>query len=249
MKKYFVQLVIPIFIIVLSSGCISSSSTKLRSAELVPNYETNRDGYNQYEALLKTDVSIRERIIILIQLSYLGYDLYPNKCLVHIKRAMELSTKIDHKHKRIGELYILYAKLHKRANENYDPLPILKEGVDVLGNYITKELKRRNPYRKELDRFYDHRSYVWQVNECKEYMRNAGYDVGKDKKVSIFYGISRIGKLCITVAVWPYKLRNGGRTLSSDIYYYDFLSYYLDLAMDGFDILDMPNHRHAASAW
>ena len=83
------------------------------------------------------------------------------------------------------------------------------------------------------------------VNDCKEYMRNVGYDVDKDKRVSIFWGISRgiLLKACITVMVFDYKLRNGGSTLVRDIYYYDFISYYLDFAMDGFDITQMPDHR------
>ena len=234
------------------SGCIGSVqsiSTKSDSGRVSVNYDTNVDGYNKYQVLLKDDVDIHEKIIILIQLSYLGYNLYPDKCLVHIKQAMDLSTKIDHKHKWIGELYILYAKLHKQSNENYDPLPVLKEGVEVLGNYMAREFKKRSPY-KDYFKILDHADYVGVVNLGKSYMRDVGYDVGKDKKVSLFYRIDRAIFLrpCISIytGFYDHTLRNGHVTWFQDIYYYDFLSYYLDLATDGFDILDIPDHRFAS---
>ncbi len=250
-RQFWFIFVLVCFCILITSciGSITSNANKSTYSKFAIDYNTDPDAYNQYELFLKSDVNTRERIFVLIQLSYYGYELYPDKCLEHIKEAMVLSTKIDHKHENIGELFILYAKLHRQTNENYDPLPILKEGVEVLGNYVAKEFKKRSPY-KSLEKPLGHELYVWKVNDGKAYMRAAGYNVGRDKRISIFYRIDRIifGRLCITrfVSYLEHKLRDGNTTYFRDIYYYDFLSYYLDLAIHGYDILDMPDHRLAA---
>lgn len=227
------------------SGCVFS--THSNSNKVIQTLSTDIATYNRYKEVIKTDLNIRDKIGVLVELSYFGYESHPEECLKYIKTAMMYSNKIDHDHDCIAKLFILYAKLHKLLNKDYKPLYMLKKGERILGHRISRELKRRNPYKKQLDRFSNHQSYVWEVNKCKKYMRNAGYNVGKDKRVSIFWGISRaiLLKPCITVMVLPFELKNGGQTLSLDIYYHDFISYYLDLAKDGFDITQIPNHRFA----
>ncbi len=231
------------------SGCVLSTQSK--NNKLAQHEISETSAYNRYKETVKQDLKTHEIIRVLVNLAYLEYKPNPEESLEYIKIAMAYSNKIDHKHDYIGQLFILYAKLHKLLNKDYKPLYILIKGERILGHHISRELKKRNPYKKQLDRFSNHQSYVWEVNKCKRYMRNAGYDVGRDKRVSIFWGISRaiLLKPCISVMVWPYKLRNGDATLSSDIYYYDFLSYYLDFAMDGFDITQMPDHRYASRAY
>ncbi len=218
-------------------------------SDLLSKHKTDVNRYNGFIELLNTEIGIQSEIDIRIQLSYYGYKLYPEKCLNHIEKAMILSNQIEHNHRNAGELFLLYAKLHKQSNKDYNPSPILRKGKEVLANRIISELKKRNPY-KTYFKGWDHEAYVWEVNEGKKYMRDAGYDdVGKDKKVSIFYRIGKAISLSVCIhrnlSFWQYALRSGDITYIRDIYYYDFLNYYLDLSADGYDITKMPDHRHA----
>lgn len=237
----FIPVCFSLFIV----GCLNSVHSD--SNLLIKHQKTDIDTYNEYKKVAKKDLDIRDKIGLLVNLSYFGYKSHPEEALSYIKTAMMHSNRIDHDHAYIGELFILYAKLNRLLNENYRPVPILEKAERVLGNRIKKELKKSNPYKRYFKKLDDHEMYVFQVNIGKEYMRNADYDVGKDKKISVFYKIGRAITLqaCITRAYigWKYALRDGDVTFIPDIYYYDFIAHYLNLAIDGYDIIQMPDHR------
>lgn len=228
------------------TGCIISGHS---SSDVYIKYQgTDIDTYNEYKKVVKKDLHIRDKIRVLVNLSYFGYKSHPEEALGYIKTAMMHSNKIDHDHAYIGELFILYAKLNRLLNEDYKPVPILEKGMRVLGNHIAKELKKYRPYRDYFKNLDDHEMYIWQINCGKKYMRDAGYDVGKDKKVSIFYKIDKAVTPSLYTIMrigWEHALRDGSITFIPDIYYYDFIAYYLDFAMDGYDITQMPDHRRS----
>ena len=203
------------------TGCASSISPCY--IEIASNFETHEDIYKAYQQVNTDKLSIEDKIEMLINLSYFGHKTHLKECVEHIELAMTYSEKINHNHNHIGELFILYAKLHKLSDNDYDSLDVMEKGKHILGNSIAKELRKRKPYRKYFKGLNNHENYISSINEGKEYMRNAGYNVGKDNSLGMLYKIhkaitsppsedKKLEEFTKLNGNWFYVLRNGHST-------------------------------------
>lgn len=159
---------------------------------------------------------------LLLQLAKLSSKAYPKNAIKYSKRVISIDPTD-------GMGYYLCGIGYQLLGEYDKALSVLSDGEKMLLDKMSTELRKSKPYWiKSRNR---PRYYSKDINHAKSYLRNLGYDVGKD----VDYDLDAIlkkstnnqGKVYVGPLSASYELKDGSRTTLYDLWNLDYIRYHI----------------------
>ncbi len=183
----------------------------------------------------------RNSPILLFDLCNLGYPIYPEEVVIYANRAIDKYVKQNYV--SIGEFYLMSGRGYQILGEYDKALEKLEAGKKFLTKRLVTELRKKYPYRSVDGSFLN----VSDINRAKSYLREMGYNPGKDyspRKPGLIQRMFNFGKPAdMKVA---YGLHDKSSTSIKDLYLLDQVIYVIDMINSGTPIWG-PEHIYVVN--